>query len=263
MTPVLKVMRYSVADLVRSRSALAYAGFFGVTAWSLFHFGEEPSQAIVSLLSLVLLVIPLVSVVFGMTHFYGAREFMELLLVQPVDRGSVYWGHYLGLSVSLVLAYVAGLLGPFLWYGLQSGADAVALAALLGAGALLTLIFVGLAFFVALRTENRLKALGAAVLLWLAFAVMYDGLVLVGAMAFQDYPLETPLIGLMLLNPLDLARVLILLRLDVAALMGYTGAVFQAFFGSAWGSALALLALGLWTVVPALAGLRAYRRKDF
>jgi Cu-processing system permease protein len=45
--------------------------------------------------------------------------------------------------------------------------------------------------------------------------------------------------------------------------MGYTGAVFQSFFGGLWGAALAFLALVLWTVAPALAGLRSYRRKDF
>ncbi len=56
---------------------------------------------------------------------------------------------------------------------------------------------------------------------------------------------------------------MILLRLDVAALTGYTGAVFQSFFGGAWGTGLAFLALVGWAVVPALAGLRSYRLKDF
>ena len=58
----------------------------------------------------------------------------------------------------------------------------------------------------------------------------------------------------MLLNPPGL---------DTAALMGYTGALFQQFFGTAWGNGLSIAALLLWATVPALLSLRAYRRKDF
>ena len=48
------------------------------------------------------------------------------------------------------------------------------------------------------------------------------------ACLFADYPIERPMLGLMLANPVDLARVVLLLRFDVSALMGYTGAVFAA-----------------------------------
>jgi Cu-processing system permease protein len=54
-----------------------------------------------------------------------------------------------------------------------------------------------------------------------------------------------------------------LLRFDAAALMGYTGAVLQRFFGSVGGSLLAGAALVLWTAVPVALGLRAFQRKDF
>jgi hypothetical protein len=37
------------------------------------------------------------------------------------------------------------------------------------------------------------------------------------------------------LNPIDLGRILFLMKFDIAALMGYTGAVFQRFFGSGLG----------------------------
>jgi Cu-processing system permease protein len=86
---------------------------------------------------------------------------------------------------------------------------------------------------------------------------------MLGLMAFADYPLERPALAAMIANPIDLARVLILMRLDVSALMGYTGAVFEKFFGSAGGTALASLALVLWTGVPLLLGARRFQRKDF
>jgi Cu-processing system permease protein len=45
--------------------------------------------------------------------------------------------------------------------------------------------------------------------------------------------------------------------------MGYTGAVFERFFGSSLGILAALGALLLWTVLPFVAGLAGFRRKDF
>ena len=83
------------------------------------------------------------------------------------------------------------------------------------------------------------------------------------AMAWADYPLEVPLLGLTLANPVDLARVLLLLQLDSAALLGYTGAVFERFFGSALGAAVSTTALLAWCAAPlGLAG-RRFHRKDF
>jgi Cu-processing system permease protein len=94
-------------------------------------------------------------------------------------------------------------------------------------------------------------------------AVLYDGLVLVLAMLLADYPIERTMLGLTLGNPVDLARVLLLLRFDVSALMGYTGAVFQQFFGGALGIAIASTALALWVTLPVALGLRAFRKRDF
>jgi Cu-processing system permease protein len=66
----------------------------------------------------------------------------------------------------------------------------------------------------------------------------------------------------MLLNPVDLARVVMLMHFDSSALMGYTGAVFQRFF-SGTGAFVAGFALLGWIALPTLAGARAFRRKDF
>ena len=123
-------------------------------------------------------------------------------------------------------------------------------------------MFVALAFLVAVRAADKVKGLGVAVGLWLALALLYDGAVLLAVALFSDYPLERPMLGLMLANPVDLARVLLLLRFDVAALLGYTGAVFAQFFHGA-GSVVAATALLAWVAVPVALGVRAFRRKDF
>ena len=89
------------------------------------------------------------------------------------------------------------------------------------------------------------------------------GIVLLVATMFGDYALERAMLALMLANPVDLARVLLLLRVDVAALMGYTGAVFKSFFGTTGGSLLAAAVLGAWVITPALYAKRLFRKKDF
>jgi Cu-processing system permease protein len=66
-----------------------------------------------------------------------------------------------------------------------------------------------------------------------------------------------------LLNPVDLGRILLLLNLDVSAMMGFTGAVFQRFFGSGTGQAVTLAAMSAWLAIPFLLGQRAFLRKNF
>jgi Cu-processing system permease protein len=67
----------------------------------------------------------------------------------------------------------------------------------------------------------------------------------------------------MLLNPIDLARVALLLQFDVSALLGYTGAVLQKFFETTKGLLVTATALAFWIAGPILLGLRAFQRKDF
>jgi Cu-processing system permease protein len=71
------------------------------------------------------------------------------------------------------------------------------------------------------------------------------------------------MLALTFLNPIDLARVLLMLRFDVATLMGYTGAVFAQLLGNGLGIAAALAGLLAWTVLPGLLALRTFKRRDF
>lgn len=92
---------------------------------------------------------------------------------------------------------------------------------------------------------------------------IYDGLFLLLLMYFRDYPLEGLSLGMSLFSPIDLSRILVLLKLDISALMGYTGAVFQKFFGTWLGILLAVGGLSLWILVPTLNIRRIAAKKDF
>ena len=74
--------------------------------------------------------------------------------------------------------------------------------------------------------------------------------------------METPIIVFSLLNPIDLARILILLKLDLSVLMGATSAVFKDFFGSTGGVLLTIAVLLFWVVMPLWISLRRFNRRD-
>ncbi len=262
MTTVARLLRYELRNVMRSRWLIGYALLFLLLTDALFRFGGSGSRVILSLTNVVLALIPLVSVVFGTMYVYQAREFIELMLAQPVSRRSLFAGLYGGLVLPLAAAFALGVGLPFALHGGIAGQGA-GFAILLGSGVLLTLVFTGLALLVALRIQDRAMGLGVAILLWLSAAILYDGLVLLLVAWFRDYPLETPVLVATLLNPVDLGRVLLLLQFDMSALLGYTGAVFERFFGSGTGTIVSLAALGLWVLAPLAAALRQFQRKDW
>jgi Cu-processing system permease protein len=101
-----------------------------------------------------------------------------------------------------------------------------------------------------------------SVLIWLYFSIIFDGLVLFILFQFGEYPLEKPMLILSSLNPIDIGRILILLKMDVSALMGYTGAVFKDFFGAPSGLGITLFVMLLWILIPVSLSVRKFRRKD-
>ena len=260
---MIKILKYSFFDMIRSKWTYLYFAFYLVLTLSLFALSPDISKVIISLMNVVLLLVPLVATMFSVTYHYNSREFTELLLAQPVPRTHIFIGQYLGIASSLALSLLAGIGLPFLFYGVLASAVIWNYLTLLLVGVLLSSIFSALAFLIALRNENRIQGFGLAILAWLALAVIYDGVFLLVLSLFGDYPLERFALGASLFNPIDLSRVLILLKLDISALMGYTGAVFQQFLGSAAGIATAFVILLAWMGVPMWLIKIIALRKDF
>ncbi len=130
-----------------------------------------------------------------------------------------------GRSISFILG--TGI--PFIICGLFESAEIWNFNILLISGIFLTFIFTGISFLIAVRNENRIKGFGIAILVWLFLAVIYDGLFLLSLIVFNDYPIEKLSLFLTMINPIDLSRILVILKMDISALLGYTGAVFNKF----------------------------------
>ncbi len=260
---MLKILKYSFFDLLRSRWSLIYFAFYFIVAMVLLYLSNDVSKAVVSLMNITFILTPLIGTVFGVMNFYHAREFIELLLAQPMPRKHIFLGMFLGISLSLSLSLLLGMGLPFLFYDVLFSDYWVSLVILLVCGTFMTFIFTGIAFYIALVNENRLKGFGVAILIWLFLVFIYDAILLVLLLSFQAYPLEKMAIMLSLLNPIDLSRILIMLQLDISALMGYTGAVFNKFFGNDTGMIISLAALTIWAVAPVFFILRKSAGKDF
>ena len=161
------------------------------------------------------------------------------------------------MAASLSLAFFIGAGIPVLLYQ----ANTIGFM-MIGMGILLSIIFVAIAMLAVVKTRDKAKGIGAAILLWLYFSLLFDGLVLFLLFQFADYPLEKPMIAVTAFNPVDLGRIMILLQMDVSAMMGYTGAIFKDFFGTFTGVIFSFSVMFLWIVVPVWFSTRKFNRKD-
>lgn len=243
--------------MLRTRFIIFYAAFLMICTFAFFQIDGDFGKVVLSLMNVVLMAVPLVSVVFTTIHFFNSYEFIELMLAQPVNRRAVFLSEYLAVASSLCLAFVIGVGFPFVVYGAWQP-----IASLMVTGIFLTLVFVSLAFFASVLTRDKARAIGIALLFWFYFSLIYDGLLLWVIYSFSDYPLEKLTLTLIAFNPIDLARIIMLLQLDISALMGYTGAFYKNFFGSNLGILFSASLLMLWVLWPILVAMRLFNKKD-
>lgn len=252
-----KIFKYVLLDIAKSKIILFYTLALLIISLSVFNISETSAKAIISLLNIELIVLPLICGVFSTIYFYNSSEFIELLVAQPLKRKNIFASILLGLIGALSLAFIVGCGIPLLLYY-----DDTTSYLFIIAGVVLTACFTAFALTAAVFTKDKAKGIGATILLWFYFTLIFDGLVLFLLFQFSDYPVENYMIALSCLNPIDLVRILILLKIDIAAIMGYTGALFKDFFGSNGGSVLSAMVLLLWIAIPSWIALRKFCRKD-
>jgi Cu-processing system permease protein len=234
-----------------------YTIFLLIASFSVFNLEDTSSKGILSMLSIMLLIVPLVSIIFSTIYVYNSTEFIELLLSQPIKRKTVWLSLFGGLAGSLSLAFIfgAGII-TFIFEPSFKGLLLVLL------GVFLSVIFSSIAMLAAVSTRDKAKGMGSSILLWLYFSVLFDGLFLFAIFQFSDYPIEKYMVGLSMLNPIDLSRILLLMQFDVSALMGYSGAIFRDYFGTTLGMIISTCAMILWIIAPLYFSLRKFKSKD-
>ncbi|MBL7950343.1 MAG: ABC transporter permease subunit [Flavobacteriales bacterium] len=252
-----KVCRYTLLDLLRNRSAVGYTVLLLLITTGLFMLEADNTKALITLSQVVLAITPLLTLVFTIIWFYGQYEFTVLLAVQPLRRSAITQAQYVAVTGALLLAFWLGVGLPLLAWA--PGATSLTL---LAAGSLLTTICCALGLWIAVCQRDRAKAVGIGLAVWVLLVLVWDALLLWLMYSFSDRPIEPLIVPLAALNPIDLARMMVMFRIDLAALLGYTGAVYQDFFGSPGGTLAALSALLAWTLLPLWRAVRGFQRKD-
>lgn len=252
-----RIVKFIVLDILKNKIILVYSLLLAILAWSVFSLEDNSSKGLLTLLNVILLTVPLVSVIFSTIYVYNSSEFIELLLSQPIQRKKIWRSLFFGLSFSLVLSFLIGAGIPILLFAPNSVGLMMTVV-----GCLVTIIFTSIALLSSIVTRDKAKGIGISIILWLFFSLLFDGLVLFLLFQLSDYPIEKAMIPVTALNPIDLARILILLHMDVSAMMGYTGAIFKDFFGTSSGISVAFGVLSLWIFIPFRLSLLKFKRKD-
>lgn len=252
-----KIARFILFDILKNKIVIFYTILLFIISWSVLGLESNFTKATLSLLNVVLLVVPLVSIIFSTIYVYNSSQFIELLLSQPVPRSKVWFNIFLGLSTALVFAFLIGCGIPiFLYSSLETGFSLIII------GILLSVIFTSFAMLSAILTRDRAKGIGISIFIWMFFSIIYDGILLMLMFQFADYPIEGIMATLAGMNPVGLSRIFVLLQLNISAMLGYSGAVFQKVFGSGGGMGISMLVLVIWATVPFVLSLIKFNKKD-
>ncbi len=253
-----KIVRFILLDILRNRIIIVYTLLLAAFTWSTLSLEDTSSKGILTLLNIVLLVVPLVSILFSTIYLYNSSEFLELIVSQPIQRRVIWLSMFFGLSICFILAFLVGTGLPLLLYSDDLNISLL----LIGLGSFISVIFISIAFLSTVLSRDKAKGIGISIAMWLYFAILYDALVLFLLFQFSDYPIEQAMVGITATSPIDLARILMLLQLDVSAMLGFTGAVFNKYFGNTLGVIIAFGILFIWVLVPVNISLQIFKKKD-
>ena len=250
----------------RNRWTVLFAAVFGLLSLTISYFGlvtqastgfQSFERTVASLLSLVLYLVPIVSLSMATLSFTGEPGSSELLFSQPVTRLDVLLGKLIGLllSISTAILFGFGLSGAII--ASQIGAEGFSIFASFGAVTLLlAAAFLAIGALVAVLAVKRTKALGAALLVWFFFVLFYDLLIVGGAFLLKERTANQFIFLSLFGNPVDAARVASLIAVGDPTIFGAAGAMLTKFLGGRLASqAILLVTLLGWTVsATSLAG---------
>lgn len=252
-----KISKIILFDNLKNKVVVAYFILLALMSWTSMMLQDNETKGALTILNVVLFVAPLMSMIYTVIYLYDSRDFITMLLSQPIKRKSVWQSLYIGCSVSLLAAFVLGAGIPVILYS-----DFQTALTQLLMGSAVTLTFSSMAFLTAMLTSDKTRGIGVGLLMWLLFTMIYDAVLLFLVFVFSEYPIEKPLMGLLMLNPLDLARFQVILQMDAAAMMGYSGALFKEFLGATGGMIVSTLLLLAWIIIPYFVSLKIFNKKD-
>lgn len=261
MTHSLKIIKYELKNHFKSRFILLYFIFFLSITTIFFQLSNDVNKVLISLTNIILFFVPLMTLIYANVSFYNSLNFVRLLLTQPIKRFEIALAIYLSLVLSMGFALFFGILLPSILFITISDFFQVFLLA--STGVLLSFIFTGIAILISNYVDDKSKGIGLSLITWFILAVLYDGIVMFIVFLFSEYPLDKFILGLTAINPIDLARIFLLIQFNISAFLGYTGALFQKIFNEFFGHLILFTLMFFWIAIPFILSQRKFLRKDF
>jgi Cu-processing system permease protein len=261
-------------DGLRNRWVAASILLLGSMALTLLLVGSAPggttsagalAVSVVSLASLSVYLLPLIALMLSFDTLVGEfeRGTMLLLLTYPVSRWQVVLGKFFGHIMILAVALTVGYGGAAVITVITTESGSAGWQAylnMMGSSLLLGAVFIALGYLISVLVRERSTAAGGAVVLWLAFVVLYDLGLLGVLLADKDQAISEALFSvLMLASPTDTYRILNLTAFDtVGRAAGIAGVAAKQ------GFTLPLLwsLLGAWIAVPLLATIAIFHKRE-
>ncbi len=267
---VKAVVWKEILDKYRNRwiqiSALALAVF----TLAIAYFGGSPAgvvgfkkfeATIVSLLSLITYMIPLIALLLGVGAIADEREkgTFEIILSSVLSSWDVWTGKFFGHSAVLILTILAGLSPALLLLMFRFGFQILpSLVIFTLSSILLGLSLLSLSFLLSSILEDKSKITTSAILLWVVLVILYD-LSLLGLLILTKGMISKTFFSFLLLtNPVDVFRMINLLSIgELKAMLGFVTVEVPPYIKPP----VLWVVLVFWTVIPLMAGYKLFSRR--
>ncbi|RJQ47934.1 MAG: ABC transporter permease [Nitrospiraceae bacterium] len=264
------IARKELSDKLKSRWVLVIAAGFALFTLVISYFGGATSgvagfrsmdATIASLTSLVTYFIPILALTLGGGIIADERDkgTLEIYLAAPVSVAELIAGKFIGLAIALILSTLAGLGVSGIVLLTETGMSAVSsyLIFMLNS-TILGIIFLSVSFVVSILITERARVIAFMVFLWLFFTILYD-LGLIGVLIITKGAIgEEIFSGLLMLNPVDVYRILNFLSIgELKVFLGLAAVELPAYMKMPvlWTISL------LWVVLPLIMSYHFFKRR--
>ncbi|GBE30578.1 ABC-2 family transporter protein [bacterium BMS3Bbin04] len=273
MNGIILIAKQEFLINLRNRWVLTFSAVFTLLTMLIAFLGMVTSgyvgiqdfiRTAASLVNLSGFLLPLFALIVGVFSFLSHRQYMEFLVVQPISRDQVLLGKFLGLVMTVFTASILGFGLPGVITAINVGTEgALRYLEVVLNSLLLSVVFAGLSVLISLIASRRQVAFGIALGVWLFFEVLFGTLMLGSTLYFTPSALKTILLIGLLLNPIDITRVLSLLAVGGPHLFGPAGATLIKMTGSETiATMIGYSSFSAWIVLPILASIFIFRKQD-
>jgi len=271
---IAEIARLELKIQLRSRWMIGFGVLFavmitGVSYYGLTFLGYEAEfqdfyRTTVTMLHLVFIIIPVVALVAAGQSICSDPGYFEFLASQPVGRSDILLGKVLGLFLALTIMTVLGFGLGGMVVALKSNSQGIwKFFIFIATSIALGLIFISLSALLSILANRKPMAMVTALIVWLFFLFIYDFLVLAASYYMDEAYLRPILYFSVMGNPIDMARVIVLLTIGGEAALGAAGAGLVRTFGgpvASVGCAIGLLTV--WGLAPLAIAVLVFRKQD-